>query len=115
MRRKRKQRPPSSNIRSVVEFSPHLLYPLTIDCQVPGVHNPATGSTFEDVLYAQDSESEVEDDGGEGNTRGRKKRGDVRGGVRLRIDNDQPMDLLESAATQVTSELSHLLPNLFNT
>lgn len=77
-----------------------------IDCQEPGVNKLVTGSTFEDVLYGDDSDSEAEDDEEEENTRGRKKRGDVRGGARLRVDNDQPMDLLESAVTQVTSKLN---------
>ena len=67
------------------------------------VHKTVAGSTFEDVLYGDDSNSEAEDDEEE-NTGGRKKRRDVHGGARLRIDNDQPMDLLESAVTQVTSK-----------
>jgi hypothetical protein len=54
-------------------------------------------------LYDNDSDSEVEH-GEEENHGGRKKWGDDHGGVRLRIDNDQPMDLLESAMTQVSSE-----------
>ena len=97
------------------EFTLSLLYSLTIDCQTPGIHKPVAGSTFEDVLYGDDSESEAEDDEEEENTRGRRKRGNVHGGARLRIDNDQPMDLLESAVTQVTSELNPWLQILLDT
>ena len=105
MRRKRKQRLPSDKIRSVAEFIPHLFCYLMIDCQEPDANKPVTGSTFEDVLYGDDSDSEAEGDEVEESVRGRKKRGDVQGGARLRVDNDQPMDLLESAMTQVTSEV----------
>lgn len=77
---------------------------LTIDPQVPGHRKPVTGSTFEEVLYGDDPDSEAEGDD-EDDSGGRKKRGGVHGGARLRIDNDQPMDLLESAVTQMTSEL----------
>ena len=80
---------------------------------MPGIPKLAAGSTFEDVLYGSDSDSGAEDDEEE-NTGGHKKRGDVRGGARLRIDNDQPMDLLESAVTQVTSKLNAWLPITFN-
>lgn len=55
------------------------------------------------------SESELEDSGDEaGNTapsRSTKRKGDV-GGARLRIDGDDPMDLLSGAATRVTSTCS---------
>ena len=102
-RRKRKQRLPNNQIRSVIDH-PYLFCCLTIDSQTPGVNKPVTGSTFEDVLYGDDSDSEAEDDEEDENSRGRKKRG-VHTGARLRVDNDQPMDLLESAVTQVTGEV----------
>jgi len=86
---------------------------LTTDSQTSGAPKLAAGSTFEDVLYGSDSESEAEDDEEE-NAGGNKKRGNVHGGARLRIDNDQPMDLLESAVTQVTSKLDAWLPNASN-
>jgi len=91
----------------------HLPYSLTTDSQTPGAPKLAAGSTFEDVLYGSDSESEAEDHEEE-NTEGNKKRGSVHGGARLRIDNDQPMDLLESAVTQVASKLDAWLPNASN-
>lgn len=84
-----------------VNFIAHSFF-LTTDSQTPDALKLAPGSTFEEVLYGEDSDSEVEDN--EENTEDRKKRGDGRGGARLRIDNDQPMDLLQSAVTQVTSE-----------
>lgn len=77
---------------------------LTVDHQGSGAHKPVAESTFEDVIYGDDSDSEAEDEEEEENTGSRKKRGDTHGGARLRVDNDQPMDLLESAVTQVTSE-----------
>ena len=89
------------------------MYFLTNDSQVSGVHKLVAGSSFEDVLYGADSDSEAEDDEEE-NAGGRKKRGDVHGGARLRVDNDQPMDLLESAVTQVTSKLDTWLPIAFD-
>jgi ribosomal RNA-processing protein 12 len=62
---------------------------------------PATGAAFEDVLYGSESESEAGDsDGGE--TQNPQKRNQPRG-ARLRVDDDEPMDLLEGAATRVTS------------
>lgn len=84
-----------------------------IDPQAPGLHRPVTGSTFEEVLYGDDSDSEAEGDEEE-NSRRLKKRGDVHGSARLRTDDDQPMDLLESAATQVTSKFKPLPPILSN-
>ena len=88
-------------------------FSLTADSQTPGALKLAAGSTFEDVLYGEDSDSEVEDN--EENTENRKKRGGDHGGARLRIDNDQPMDLLQSAVTQVTSKWNARLLAAFNT
>ena len=97
------------------EFITHHLCSLTVDPQTSGAHKPVAGSTFEEVLYGDDSDNEAEEVEEEENTGSRKKRGDVHGGARLRIDNDQPMDLLESAVTQVTSKLNLWLPVLSNT
>ncbi|KAF8335881.1 uncharacterized protein EI90DRAFT_2912815 [Cantharellus anzutake] len=77
-----------------------------------------TGDAFHDVLYG--SESEAEDSGGES---GRKQKPQLKGkgqaqrgrsvdrreahsakiGTRLRIDNDDPTDLLHAGATSITS------------
>ena len=112
-RRKRKQRQQNSKIRFVSEFITYLLCSLTASSQAPGVPKLAAGSTFEDVLYGNDSDGEAEDDEEE-STEDHKKQGNIHGGARLRIDNDQPMDLLESAVTQVTSKSNAPLPIAFN-
>ena len=70
----------------------------------------ATGDAFEDVLYG--SQSELDDSDDEGSviaTRGKKK--NIQD-VRLRLDDDEPMDLLEGAAMRITG-LSLVLTMLF--
>ncbi|KAL4078409.1 armadillo-type protein [Scleroderma yunnanense] len=65
--------------------------------------NVTTGDAFEDVLYGSESEYEDTDDekpaghSTAGNNKGAKY------GVRLRADDDEPMDLLQGAASRVTS------------
>lgn len=61
---------------------------------------PATGDAFEDVLYGSESELEDSDDD-EPESKGAKKKGN--GGARLRVDDDEPMDLLSGAASKITS------------
>ncbi|KAH8107256.1 ribosomal RNA-processing protein 12 [Cristinia sonorae] len=62
----------------------------------------AGGDAFEDVLYG--SESELDDSDDEGTTEQTSKRqGGTRGGAGLRVDDDDPMDLLSGAATHVTA------------
>jgi ribosomal RNA-processing protein 12 len=67
---------------------------------------PATGDAFEDVLYG--SESELDDSDDEAPTAGRSnapsKRRGADNGARLRIDDDEPMDLLQGAASRITSK-----------
>lgn len=66
--------------------------------------NAPTGDAFEDVVYG--SESEYEDTDDEGQV-GRPTAGSSKGaeyGVRLRADDDNPMDLLQGAASRVTSK-----------
>ncbi|KAI0821663.1 NUC173-domain-containing protein [Trametes gibbosa] len=64
---------------------------------------PVAGDAFEDVLYG--SESELDDSDGEDvpvqNSASKRKGKD--GGARLRVDDDQPMDLLSGAASRVTT------------
>lgn len=66
---------------------------------------PFTGDAFEDVLYG--SESELEDSDDEepsGNANGLPKKKNIDHGARLRIDDDEPMDLLQGASSRITSE-----------
>lgn len=71
-----------------------------------GAHGPATtGNAFEDVLYG--SESEIDESDEEEHTQSRapaKKGKDFATGARLRVDDDEPMDLLRDASTRVVSE-----------
>ncbi|OBZ70964.1 Ribosomal RNA-processing protein 12 [Grifola frondosa] len=64
----------------------------------------AAGDAFEDVLYG--SESEIDDSDEEQapvrNAPPSKRKGKD-AGARLRVDDDEPMDLLEGAASRVTS------------
>ncbi|PIL36261.1 hypothetical protein GSI_01923 [Ganoderma sinense ZZ0214-1] len=65
---------------------------------------PAVGDAFEDVLYG--SESEIEDSDDEDrpmqNPSAVKRKGKD-AGARLRVDDDDPMDLLSGAASRVTT------------
>lgn len=80
----------------------------------PSGANPApAGDAFEDVLYG--SESEVDDSDDEQQAppkRGRsmvpKKKGVDHTSVRLRVDDDEPMDLLQGVASRITG-MSSLL------
>ncbi|KZT72213.1 NUC173-domain-containing protein [Daedalea quercina L-15889] len=73
------------------------------DDEVP-VPKPSGGDAFEDVLYG--SESEIDDSDDEiptaRNARPEKPKND-RGGARIRMDDDDPMDLLHGAAARVTN------------
>ena len=68
--------------------------------QVPKA-KPTAGDAFEDVLYG--SESELEDSDEEDGPFGASKRRGKDVGARLRVDDDEPMDLLSGAASRVTS------------
>ncbi|KAG0698148.1 armadillo-type protein [Suillus ampliporus] len=63
-----------------------------------------TGDAFEDVLYGSESELDDsdEDEQAPRPTAGPKRKG-VEQGVRLRVDDDEPMDLLQGAASRLTS------------
>ncbi|KAJ3561831.1 hypothetical protein NP233_g9958 [Leucocoprinus birnbaumii] len=69
----------------------------------PSIHKPTAGDAFEDVLYG--SESELEDSDDEdvptATTKSTKKNADR--GARIRLDDDEPMDLLQGAAGHVTN------------
>jgi len=64
---------------------------------------PITGDAFEDVLYASESDLEGSDEDEEevAATTGKRRGGDF--SARLRLDNDEPMDLLSGVAARVTS------------
>ncbi|KAJ7200710.1 armadillo-type protein [Mycena rebaudengoi] len=73
------------------------------------VSKPIAGDAFEDVLYG--SESELDDSDDDDAQRGRptvpaKKKG-AEHGARIRIDDDEPMDLLEGAASRITHGTSN--------
>lgn len=71
--------------------------------QVP--KKPATGDAFEDVLYGSESELEESDDEGAApRPNVQPKRKNIDHGARLRIDDDEPMDLLQGAASRITSK-----------
>ena len=65
---------------------------------------PAAGDAFEDVLYGSESEIEDSDDeDGPVQSAGAAKRKGKDAGARLRVDDDDPMDLLSGVASRVTS------------
>ncbi|KAG5638468.1 hypothetical protein H0H81_012533 [Sphagnurus paluster] len=67
------------------------------------VPKPATGDVFEDVLYGSESEMDDSDDEAPArSTKHVKKKPQVHG-ARLRMDDDEPMDLLAGAASRITN------------
>ncbi|KDQ21665.1 hypothetical protein BOTBODRAFT_26095 [Botryobasidium botryosum FD-172 SS1] len=70
---------------------------------------PTAGDAFEDVLYGSESEIDSEEDedgpqGGDSNTAHRsRKNKSTKTDTHLRIDDDEPMDLLHGTAAKVTS------------
>ncbi|KXN91076.1 Ribosomal RNA-processing protein 12 [Leucoagaricus sp. SymC.cos] len=69
----------------------------------PSNRKPATGDAFEDVLYGSESELEDSDNQDTPTTTIRSGKKTVEQGARLRLDDDEPMDLLQGAAGHVTS------------
>ena len=65
-----------------------------------------TGDAFEDVLYGSQSELDDSDDEGPVIVTGNKKKNAQ--DVRLRLDDDEPMDLLEGAAMRITGFFSDI-------
>jgi ribosomal RNA-processing protein 12 len=68
-----------------------------------------TGDAFEDVLYGSESELEDSDDDiTGGDAPAKRKKGSQ---TRLRLDGDEPVDLLGGVASKVTSKFcSHVQP-----
>ncbi len=67
-------------------------------------NKPTAGDAFENVLYG--SESELEDSDDEdvpASTNNSRKMKNPKYDARLRLDDDEPMDLLQGAAGHVTS------------
>ncbi|KAG1904253.1 armadillo-type protein [Suillus fuscotomentosus] len=63
-----------------------------------------TGDAFEDVLYGSESELDDSDEDEQASRpiAGPKRKG-VEQGVRLRVDDDEPMDLLQGVASRLTN------------
>jgi ribosomal RNA-processing protein 12 len=63
-----------------------------------------TGDAFEDVLYGSESELDDSDEDEQVSrpTAGPKRKG-IEQGVRLRVDDDEPMDLLQGVASRLTN------------
>ncbi|KAJ7683246.1 armadillo-type protein [Mycena rosella] len=72
------------------------------------VAKPVAGDAFEDVLYGSESELEDSDDDEPQQARAavpRKKKG-AEQGARIRMDDDEPMDLLQGVASRITQGTS---------
>ncbi|EKM80725.1 hypothetical protein AGABI1DRAFT_71216 [Agaricus bisporus var. burnettii JB137-S8] len=70
---------------------------------------PVAGDAFEDVLYGSESELEDSDDEATPTTKNKNKAGRKKGAgpsAHLRLDDDEPMDLLQGAAGHVTGAKS---------
>ncbi|EGO00192.1 hypothetical protein SERLA73DRAFT_122251 [Serpula lacrymans var. lacrymans S7.3] len=63
----------------------------------------ATGDAFEDVLYGSESEIDDSDDDERTSRPNAAAKRKADHGVRLRVDDDEPMDLLQGAAARLTS------------
>ena len=66
------------------------------------VEKRITGNAFEDVLYGSESEFDDTDDE-QAHSDSQHTKGQDR--VRLRVDDDEPIDLLHGAASHITSKL----------
>lgn len=74
------------------------------DAKEPTFSKPAAGDAFEDVLYGSESEldDDSEDDRPAPQVQSSKKKA-VEYGARLRLDDDEPTDLLQGATSKITS------------
>ncbi|KAG9316604.1 armadillo-type protein [Chiua virens] len=63
----------------------------------------ATGDAFEDVLYGSESELDESDEEDQAPRGGHPKRKGGDHGLRLRVDDDEPMDLLQGAVSRITN------------
>jgi len=69
--------------------------------------NKRTGDAFEDVLYGSESELDDSDDDAPAQVNKYSRKKPQEHGVRLRMDDDEPMDLLSGAASRITNAASH--------
>ncbi|KAG6866736.1 hypothetical protein C0991_011395 [Blastosporella zonata] len=67
----------------------------------------ATGDAFEDVLYGSESELGDSDDEAPTQANKQQKKKQPEHGARLRLDDDEPMDLLAGAASRITNNTSN--------
>ncbi|KAI3618589.1 ribosomal rna-processing protein 12 [Moniliophthora roreri] len=63
----------------------------------------ATGDAFEDIIYGSESELDDSDDEAAPRAETRTNKKAKQHGVRLRMDDDEPMDLLQGVASRVTN------------
>ncbi|KAF4598258.1 RRP12 family protein [Pleurotus pulmonarius] len=71
--------------------------------ELPTGAKPAAGTAFEDVLYGSESELSDSDEEDAGPRQSGKTKGKASRGAQLRVDDDEPMDLLSGAATRITN------------
>jgi ribosomal RNA-processing protein 12 len=69
----------------------------------PSSRKPTVGDAFEDVLYGSESELEDSDDEDVHTAQSKSGKKTMEQGARLRLDDDEPMDLLQGAAGNVIS------------
>ncbi|KAG8741083.1 hypothetical protein FRC10_003323 [Ceratobasidium sp. 414] len=69
----------------------------------PAPARTTTGDAFEDVLYGSDSDSESDADSEPANKSAKKQKGKQKIDMRIRLDNDEPMDLLHGSAARLTT------------
>ncbi|CAK5265693.1 unnamed protein product [Mycena citricolor] len=78
------------------------------DEDAPAATKPVSGDAFEDVLYGSESELDDSDEEEPQPRRGQQdKRKAAQNNIRLRVDDDEPMDLLQGAASRVTQGSSN--------
>lgn len=62
-----------------------------------------TGDAFEDVLYGSESELDDSDNDAQMPSKKQQRKKQTEQGARLRLDDDEPIDLLSGAASRITS------------
>ncbi|KAF7428290.1 hypothetical protein PC9H_007511 [Pleurotus ostreatus] len=70
---------------------------------LPTSAKPVTGTAFEDVLYGSESELSDSDEEDAGPRQSGKTKAKTLRGAQLRVDDDEPMDLLSGAASRITN------------
>ncbi|KAG6903066.1 hypothetical protein C0995_006253 [Termitomyces sp. Mi166 len=75
------------------------------DDDVP-ITRHVTGDAFEDILYGSESELDDSDDDVPIQSKNQQNKKQSEQGTRLRLDDDEPMDLLSGAASRITNDTS---------